>query len=728
MSQLHVLSAGKLRAAGLADERAIGELCKDARSRRGVRMPCCHCNCNEYVEVSAKGWSYTSYTRLIHRLDHMAAAVGLTYVCLNPACPAVKEKLDVDGIVAPAGVAVSSSSGVSFNSWDSKVVRNLPAAVLASLPVTFFRQGAIGSDLLAHLTSSTDSLADLERQLTALYAAKEFAKMSAYYRFVERERACAAVQGAHIASQFAAFGASALPPPQFLAWSWSSKGSLIGPPTQKIIKSALLWLHDDIAPLLYEDVRCRVPGRMISIDHTFFAILKTVEGGAFVLVMGEEHDICSYAHVKSTSLADLLPLLQALAARLARLRVCLPAVGLPGAVSYCPPTVVSALQALIAIYTDTCCNHGSDTSAGVYGTFFPCVLRCPFADGFHGVQKVPFNQAHRFAQGLKQQLGAILRQPVDEDIQLVIAYLMDPLRRKRDNLEVYKSEAAARAEALSNHRQSIRTVSASFRPHFDKSSPSPATLHPITTCQTPSCALQVGRTPAELTSELENLIRNVKSMPEVQVPTTTSGAGTLTTLENLVKCCGKGCYSDPLPVDQMYTRIAIGPQTGLPVYRKKGETSKNESAHRPLNAIFNEVSSLGLPLCKARLDFYVARHNADADARNGRSDAHSSLPWYHETHANVLASSAGLPLPYPRRDERRRQLNSSLSGCPPELFGVSYYEHHFKKLPFAELLPNPAPLSALLGLETSRVDACLRPPGGAPSAAVGFQVSFLLLI
>ena len=80
---------------------------------------------------------------------------------------------------------------------------------------------------------------------------------------------------------------------------------------------------------------------------------------------------------------------------------------------------------LEAVYYDRCCDGLEDVTKHFLCTIFPAVPRAPYADGYHGSNKViqTFNAGAEFKQEASAQLARILRFPDEDSVQLVINYL-----------------------------------------------------------------------------------------------------------------------------------------------------------------------------------------------------------------------------------------------------------------------------------------------------------------
>lgn len=444
-----MLTDHSLLEAGLADATSRSTLCSFVRTNTGVRMICPGCLTNKYVKMSGNGFSYTKYIRLVHCMGFHACPIGVTYACYNPACPDVLAKCDKNNITIKSGGLVPESCAAVFDLWNDKLISVLPREVAVKYPLTLFSKGGVGDDVLSMLVQTADTLTSVAHSVKLQFEDRLSKRMEAYYTFVAAERLKA--EGRSFSSPrpvdpFSAFGAP-LQQLDFPQWVWAKAGSLLGPPSIDSVKSFLLQLYDDLESLLDADVADRVPGMFLSYDHTFEAALKTREGGAMVFLMGEYNDIVSYARVPSTHMKHLMSLFTALSLRLQKMNVRYENV------------LVRADRAVQFVYSDTCCRKATDVSKSELQAIFENVRGADLADGFHGVQRVPFNQAHSSAAHFMARLGRILRRPHEDDVDEVVKYLMDPERRRHSHLEVFKSQEGARLKALSNsYREHIRKV------------------------------------------------------------------------------------------------------------------------------------------------------------------------------------------------------------------------------------------------------------------------------
>ena len=82
-------------------------------------------------------------------------------------------------------------------------------------------------------------------------------------------------------------------------------------------------------------------------------------------------------------------------------------------------------------------------------------------------------------------------------------------------------------------------------------------------------------------------------------------AGTQKIFDQIKACAEKGCISDPLRVDEMYRQIGQTSRLGLPIYKFKGGSGKNESLHGALNAWFKGISLINETKMQRSIDLWL---------------------------------------------------------------------------------------------------------------------------
>ena len=63
-------------------------------------------------------------------------------------------------------------------------------------------------------------------------------------------------------------------------------------------------------------------------------------------------------------------------------------------------------------------------------------------------------------------------------------------------------------------------------------------------------------------------------------------------MDNMIKCAKKGCYTDQRHYTENYIDLGLAPKMKLMKRMKKSESGKNESLHRVLNNLVNQVAPL----------------------------------------------------------------------------------------------------------------------------------------
>lgn len=369
------------------------------------------------------------------------------------------------------------------------------------------------------------------------------------------------------------------------------------------LKTITRKVHSLLKPYLLADLLRRHPGECASADHTFrMAARAKGDASALSFFMGELHDIYWYGAVTSTAWVDLIPALVGTERRFVRL-------GVSGKLKYW--------------WDDLCCSGMGADKLHLHPVALchPAVDRCPFKDGFHAVQLCTgatnggSGDIDRYSRDISQRLLPV----VEADVELIAGYL----QRERN-----VGQVEARRIAMADYRGEgqIRT----FRPQVDE-------LVPIW----------------EAGIDKWRLDRMMKGHASVVRSQTANFRGTLEQMMHMLGtpeklgCIRKGCYSDPMAVDCMYTPYARG-VGGIGLKRlKKSESVKNETVHKGGNKLVADISSMGEDLLECRLDMFVFKHNYKNDLKLGRVDRTSLGMPAEEALINRLASGVLASSPFP---------------------------------------------------------------------------------
>lgn len=165
-----------------------------------------------------------------------------------------------------------------------------------------------------------------------------------------------------------------------------------------------------------------------------------------------------------------------------------------------------------------------------------------------------------------RRLGAIIRQPIDEDVRKVVKHLMMRTRNP------HKQAPSAREHAIAHHKTQIRTAGRAGA-IIAKELAKEASLWEKQLDDWQKSAPPKGPLPYYRKASYDGLR-----------PSTSDN------MRNLGKCAQKGCLSDCRPWENLYIDVGTGPQTGLTSRIKKSESVKNETMHRIMNLLVANVS------------------------------------------------------------------------------------------------------------------------------------------
>jgi len=112
------------------------------------------------------------------------------------------------------------------------------------------------------------------------------------------------------------------------------------------------------------------------------------------------------------------------------------------------------------------------------------------------------------------------------------------------------------------------------------------------------------------------------------------------------------CRFIPVAFFVRYTKVRVGPITGLIEWTKRAGTGKNENLHGFLNPMVHGVARLTPETCDSRLLPRIIRHNLNMDRKHGRRSNHST-PWpWRERDLNDAARSILDSTPFPKAGPR----------------------------------------------------------------------------
>ena len=703
----------------------------------GVRDCCPRCRSNRFVNVTDGGYNIERVrkdadigrcgVRFIHGADGAIVPISRTSVCRSPTCPANLAKLQQRNLTAPSDERQLPSSSkapddkkwplTKFSTHSSEYVKLVVEAVptLRELYGNFmlFDEGGCDARMAAKMMQTSGTVASLCREIKVSAETSERAAMCRYLAYAAEQRAQAddslaqlpsalelsrsdsrvgvrPTEGAlAVADQLQsqplpasaeavsnsimrrfleagkAYGSNdddnqtvtttqpevpllaTAPSPAAAAESApdaamedaAEAAPLVAPEWQFVVGSASILnvseanlhtmiraIHRLLKPYMTANLLKRHPGEFASHDHTFRLAARALgEASAYSFFLGERHDIFWHGAVKSTSYNELVPAMEGCERRFVRL-------GVSGMLKY--------------IYDDLCCQGKPKERLDEHPTvaIWPGVTRCPYKDGWHTVHLVTstFNSGTGDIDVHSRDVGQQIRPVHEPDVQLAAAHV----QRMDSSLPAPE----ARRAALQRYRKNgtIRTF---------------------------------GPQPADLRQRWQSLIDRFRGERQVHGKNSIIRAeygntkGTLEQMQSMFSCIDKGCYSDPLPLNRMYTPYCcVKGSNDLRMRLKKSESVKNETVHKGANRLVQDVSRLGEDLLEVRIDFFVLSNNLKVDSKMGKIDTISPGMPHQLAFLNQLASDLLSAAPFPLADASSAVgIDESSALYEPHGFGY----HHF---------------------------------------------------
>ena len=616
----------------------------------GCLCICPSCETNKFVKPNGINAS-NSFTKLRFAwgIDGCYLVIYSEYRCSNPECPAVMEKSNMKNPDINAANSNSNNNNreisVTFTAIDPKLTNHLyPESYRCRFFVELFdgRQGGLDKALAAKLFRSTADIKEMARDLMTGRQAKEEFLLSRYLTFVNNE-VDEAKQSRRLTS-LEKFVGCTLSIQSDIDDIWPEytfqhpTDSLVHM-TSSNITTAFHGLHKQLHPWLMGDLLRRAPGSFASSDATFRLAIRSRDNtgaGCLVFVIGERGDIIAWYALKSESWEEMRAGLIRLRDRLQRLGV---------------------LNKLRYWYDDRCCNRCKPENIydHIVVDIFEGIVRCPLKDKFHGSNLVNKTLVDGTGdkEGFSKLVAGIICKPHEPDIEAVIQYLM------KKNPQLGKARATMEAKKSYRREGIIRTKGESSE--------------------------------IMLTNWME-LIEYAKALARKAKkdntrccirPSSLKSKGTIEEMEDLIPCFKKGCFSDPLSVQDMWIPISKQRDTGLITHRQKGGTSKNEGFHMRANQIIEHVGHIGTPLLGIRISWLIYIHNEGIDRSLGLSDRHAVGCFQWIMHALNLKATNLRSQPYPSLVET---LFTSPYSLPPllpidendvnyEPMGFQYIQH-----------------------------------------------------
>ena len=463
-------------------------------------------------------------------------------------------------------------------------------------------QGGCDLALATKLITSKANLTEIEAELAADAEVRQEQLYHRYISFAKAQMAHAAPArpissffqpaagssggGTASGGDTASGGAAKWP-----SWRLPKMSDSLLHPTTNNLRSTYVALHAQYEPWLLGDMLRRSPGKGASSDGTFRLMMRTrTDGGVLLLIIGDDHTVVAWYVCRSESWKELLPGLLFLRARLERL---------------------GTLHLLLFWWSDRCCDGAKDVSKHVLCSIFPGIKRAPYRDCFHGINGVN-KTGHEGLPEQKSELGSdlfgALREIPEDELKPPMAWLQQS--RGYD-------ASKARATALANFREDgiIRNRSFSSQKQHKQ--------------------WQAVRAKWAARKAL------ARSRGERSVIRAQSGTqqGTLETMDATAPCILKGCFVDPMLMEDMYVETRVRVKSKLQERLRLGDTNRNESRHGRLNEIVEHVSRMGEDLMGTELDFKLYLTNKKSDVLFGRVDEHSfgCFPW-NDAELNALAA------------------------------------------------------------------------------------------
>jgi hypothetical protein len=599
-------------------------------SDNGVLTPCPYCGTNECVKQDG----FTIYDRQIHSSVRRNATrtfiIGPKLLCCNPESPGAgkakskdkvspsnnNEELDVDvdddrGSVSTTIMTRGSTEttiainievaakkvkkpkvAASFTTWTGKCWSSYPLRVRRQYSdyVTRLDDGGstfVTPDLCSAILDDRKTFADTANDLKESFGEIEMRAIAAYYNFVQDEDSRSFIPNDKPGTMDEHFlvvqPKKRLSPTQ----KWPDfdtemfRDTFGNLPGKDAVKSIFEKAFELVEPHLLRDLLTRLPGRLMRWDGTFRLMKKTMNdpgsdgtNTVALLVFGEDGHIISFAFAESETDENIQRLLYFIRKQMLRLGG------------------QHSVDAVISAYSDVCCENVTDVEKHWYVRMFPNATS-PRKDLFHGLKLVteetvsgthPLNAA--FCKGLRD---CFLKWDEDSVNEALAMFLKD------DNGGKGLVHEVARSNMLQTRRytEGIKNFVDDNREEAEKKA---LELYKTIAAQDTRMAEAAKREGKAYRRYLKQPIEGVQR-------------GTEAHLENFLVHYQKGCFKDPLPIDEMNVPSKEVPDdTSLKspsrLIRKRG-TNICENMNKFFNWIGEHVSRQGVDTTHAKALLFI---------------------------------------------------------------------------------------------------------------------------
>jgi hypothetical protein len=310
----------------------------------------------------------------------------------------------------------------------------------------------------------------------------------------------------------------------------------------------------------------------------------------------------------------------------------------------------SELNLITRDYGLRCCDgrNGDHLAHHPIVSIFPGITRCPLGDAFHAIKSLTDSigttmDASDRAEAVRL-IGRAFVKPVEEDCWALARLLQS--HEKEKGLKTLHSLEHFYAFVIGPEGK--KTYASSIR--------------------------KTRRSGAETKAELQLIYQAFKDKPgflrkkapKIGLPATED------LFARAYKCCDNNCFSDPLPLDEMYRLTGYTKVLKRPMYKFKGSTNKCEFIHSEMNrSIAANVSRISEKNMERNMWLFVDRHNFKVDVEMGKAEKCSGFT-FEKMLINSRAEGVLKSSPYPRAASSG-YTQPAMPFDPKEVFGWKYY-------------------------------------------------------
>lgn len=534
---------------------------KNGFKKVSVKTPCPYCKSNKFISYSDKSGLKEGDSRTIADYRGNIPIICPIAECSNPDCERKKKVGDSSDKICTRTFKLYQPQ--TFMSYPPEVISRYESYMYTKVAPGHGKEMFVTEDLCAELLTDDTVFLACHRHMVDSFERKRTRALKDYARFIDTQ---------------SKDSRSKADWPQF---NIENHNKLFNPPGKDKLGDVFDKMFQLVHPYLLRDLYNRTPGLCIKWDGTYRYAKMTLqdpESGEDIKVLcilfGQYGHILSFAFSKDEKGPVFQRLHYFLKKRCDRLG--------------------KSQEPRFAV-TDTCCENVSDVATHWVAHLWPNITRAPYKDLMHGQKKV-FDETRGHSHDLHKSFTSDVRDT---------CMLWDVASQKH----TYKLYQTEEKKTSWSHEVGIPVMmkTSKYRKKIFNYIPDKRQLADgVLQCYTNLVA-------DDELKRNEAALKHEGYLSYILKPVTGVRRGTENEVKNMVYHIKRGCYSYPLPPEEMAKRI--DPDDEHSDLVRFASTSQGESANKQVNRMVHDVSQQSAIRAHQRLLLRVTRYNLDKDKK-----------------------------------------------------------------------------------------------------------------